>query len=353
MNEELYIKLREHLHNLPGGFPPTKEGHEIRILKKLFTPEEAEYAMALRPVPEDIAAIAKRLSMSETEASEKIENLARKGLIFRIHEGNDLKYMAISWVVGIYEFQLGKIDREMAELYEKYKLHYGMQWLSTKTKQMRTIPIDVALPMNTSIETYDRVRDFVKSQKLIGLADCICRKKNELLDKKCGRPHETCLSFGDVAQYYIDYKMARPISQDDALKVLELAEQSALVICPTNTVEHSGICLCCSCCCGTLSGMRLLPNPAEYMHSTYQAKIDSSLCSSCGICLERCQINAIKEEDSTFTVNPKRCIGCGLCVSTCPVEAVALYKKEGEERPQGNFWELLAKISKERGISSV
>jgi electron transport complex protein RnfB len=215
---------------------------------------------------------------------------------------------------------------------------------------VRTVPIDLAVPLNASVGTYDRVRDFITSQELIGLADCICRKKDELIGKKCSRPHETCMSFGDTARYYIDYNMARQISRDEALRVLDLGEKSALVVCPTNTVEHAGICLCCSCCCGTLSGMRLLPNPAEHMHSTYQARIDPGLCNSCGVCLDRCQMLAIKEEDSSFAVDPKRCIGCGLCVPTCPVNAVALQKKEGDDRPQGNFLDLLQRISRERGI---
>jgi hypothetical protein len=81
MSTDVYTKLREHLHNLPGGFPSTKAGHEINILKKLFSPEEAELAIALGPDLEDVAAIARRVSMSESEAAEKIESLARKGLI--------------------------------------------------------------------------------------------------------------------------------------------------------------------------------------------------------------------------------------------------------------------------------
>ncbi len=350
--EEIYTRLREHLHNLPGGFPTTKEGHEIKILKKLFMPEEAEYAMALRPVLEDVATIARRLSISESEAAGRLENLARKGLIFRVREGDDRKYMAISYVVGIFEFQLGKMDREYAELHDAYKLHYGAHWLSSKTKQMRTIPVHSAIKSNTMVETYDRARDFITSQKTIGLADCICRKKNELLGKKCKHPLETCMTFGDVAQYYIDYNMARRITPEEALKVLELGEKSGLIISPTNTEEHGAICLCCSCSCGVLSGMKLLPNPADYIDSTYQAGIDASLCDSCGDCFDRCQMGAIQKEEAGYSVNTKRCIGCGLCMATCPESAISFHLKEGSEKPQGNFYDMLNKISRERGLAA-
>lgn len=53
MTEKIYEKLAKHLDNLPGGFPPTKSGVELRILRRLFTPEEAKLALRLIPLPED------------------------------------------------------------------------------------------------------------------------------------------------------------------------------------------------------------------------------------------------------------------------------------------------------------
>ncbi len=45
MSEEVYVRLREFLDKLPGGYPETDSGVEIRILKKLFSPEDAELTM--------------------------------------------------------------------------------------------------------------------------------------------------------------------------------------------------------------------------------------------------------------------------------------------------------------------
>jgi electron transport complex protein RnfB len=42
---DVYKKLAKHLDNLPAGYPSTESGVELRILKRLFTPEEAEIAM--------------------------------------------------------------------------------------------------------------------------------------------------------------------------------------------------------------------------------------------------------------------------------------------------------------------
>ena len=46
MDEE-YQRLAEHLDRLPDGFAPGEAGAEIRLLKRLFTPEEAKLAIHL------------------------------------------------------------------------------------------------------------------------------------------------------------------------------------------------------------------------------------------------------------------------------------------------------------------
>ena len=48
MTPDPYKLLAERLDALPNGFPPTADGSELRLLEKLFTPEEAELASQLR-----------------------------------------------------------------------------------------------------------------------------------------------------------------------------------------------------------------------------------------------------------------------------------------------------------------
>lgn len=48
----MYEKLRERLDKFPQGFPATKSGVELQILQKLFTDEEAEIALHLKPMQE-------------------------------------------------------------------------------------------------------------------------------------------------------------------------------------------------------------------------------------------------------------------------------------------------------------
>jgi hypothetical protein len=44
MSEEVYERLARHLNDLPAGFPKSPDGAELRILHRLFLPEEAELA---------------------------------------------------------------------------------------------------------------------------------------------------------------------------------------------------------------------------------------------------------------------------------------------------------------------
>ena len=45
--DDLYERLAEFVDDLPAGYPRTESGIELKILKMLFTPEEAELFMHL------------------------------------------------------------------------------------------------------------------------------------------------------------------------------------------------------------------------------------------------------------------------------------------------------------------
>ena len=58
---DVYKRLAKKLDDLPNGFPSTESGVELKILQKIFTPEDAELALKIRPIPETAAQIAERL----------------------------------------------------------------------------------------------------------------------------------------------------------------------------------------------------------------------------------------------------------------------------------------------------
>lgn len=48
MSDQVYYKLAKVLDTLPNGFSATENGLEIKLLKKIFTPEEADLFCDLR-----------------------------------------------------------------------------------------------------------------------------------------------------------------------------------------------------------------------------------------------------------------------------------------------------------------
>ena len=69
MITDVYQKLRNHLDDLPGGYPATDSGVEMRILKRLFTPEEAQFATHLTLIPEEPRVVARRAKIGKEEAA--------------------------------------------------------------------------------------------------------------------------------------------------------------------------------------------------------------------------------------------------------------------------------------------
>ena len=177
MKEDVYLRLRDFLDTLPGGFPTTESGVEIRILKKLFTPEQAHIAMQFGKRPKTVSAIAPKLGMDEPQAAEKLESMAKDGLLFRVRDGNKTFYTALQFFAGIYEFHLNTLDRELSEMLEEYFPYLAKVWESTKTKQFRVVPIGSSVNAAPTVSTYDQIRELVKGKELISVAPCICQKR--------------------------------------------------------------------------------------------------------------------------------------------------------------------------------
>jgi NAD-dependent dihydropyrimidine dehydrogenase PreA subunit/DNA-binding Lrp family transcriptional regulator len=350
--DQVYVRLREFLDRLPSGLPVTESGVELRLLKKLFTPEEAVMAMELRLFPEPARVIARRCGMDEGEAAEMLESMAKKGLVLRVRGGKEKFYIALHLVVGIYEFHLGDIDTEMAEMMEEFieAEEHTPNFRRTAVEQFRVVPVNSAVEAVPEIAAYDRIRELVSKYDDIAVAPCICRLEKGLMGEECERPHETCLTFGVGAQLYIDNGIGRRIDVEEALRILDMAEKAALVLQPSNNRDIINICCCCSCCCGILRLLKMEERPADHVHASFSARVDSGRCTSCGTCLERCQMDAIVEDEEAMEVDPARCIGCGLCVSSCPEGALAMFARPDAKTPPSNYFHNLTTISKERGL---
>jgi len=333
MTTDVYEKLAQHLDNLPAGFPRTKSGVEIRILRRLFSPEEAELTLHLSLIEEKAHVIARRAKISVKEAVRILEGMEKKGLVFVYHkDGKAPKYQATSYVIGIYEFQLNRLNSENVKDFEEYSPDWFDLDTWQKAPQLRTIPVGKSIDVQHDVLPYERAEELIRTEKRFAVAPCICRKEQQLLGEGCDRPLEACLVFGDAADYYVHNELGRKITREEVLEILKMANKKGLVLQPSNAKKPMSICTCCGCCCGVLKAFKRHPKPASIVASSFIAALDADLCNGCGVCETRCQMEAIHMDDSIAVLDPDRCIGCGLCVSTCPKKALTLERKPKSEQ---------------------
>jgi len=357
MAKEVYRKLQKQLDQYSVGFPATASGVEIRILEKLFTEEEAEISLHLSMALETPESIAERTKRDAKAVAALLSHMADRGLLFRWQRGDTVKYNAIPFVLGIYEYQLRSIDRELAQMFEDYLQEgFGKNLTTLKPSPLRTIPINRSVDVAHPVATYEDSREIIKKQKLIAVANCICQVQQDLIGQGCDKPREVCFSFGSAARYYIELGMGRQITTEEALAILDRSEEAGLVSQPANVINPGGMCNCCGDCCAVLRVIKKHPRPIEMVSSNYYAVVDADACTGCETCLERCQMEAIAiGEDDVAAINLDRCIGCGLCVTTCPTEALRLeLKPEGQRyTPPAKGQELIEEMARRRGTSLI
>ncbi len=349
---DIYKQLATFLDNLPAGFPSTENGVELRILKRLFTPQEAEVAMTLTMLPEPDDAIAQRTDRDPEELKAILESMAAKGLIFRISKRDRNLYSAAQFVIGIWEYHLNSLDEGLVRDVNEYMptlLKKG--WLETKTKQLRVVPVSRSVSAEMAVTPYEAAEEIINAQKKIVVSPCICRKEQKLIGKGCDKPMETCLCFGAAAYFYEKNGLGRSIDKAEALSILKAGVEAGLVLQPGNQQKPTNICMCCGCCCGILKNLKTLDKPARTVHTNYFAQVDEEACIACEACVERCQMDAISVDDAAH-IDLDKCIGCGLCVTDCPTEAIQMVQKAPEDRyePPRNTVETYVKIAQERGL---
>ncbi|HNS50933.1 MAG TPA: 4Fe-4S binding protein [Anaerolineae bacterium] len=334
MATDAYQRLAKHLDGLPGGYPPTESGVELRILRRLFTPEEAELALSLTLLAEEPRVISRRAGITTAEAAERLEAMEKKGLIYAVHSRRrGPRYMASQFVIGIWEYQVGRLTPELVHDFEEYLPTLSQADVWKRVPQLRTIPVGEAVDARLEVLSYERAEEIVRGQNRIAVAPCICRQEKRLVGEGCDKPLETCLVFGAASDFYARNSIGRAITQEEALAVLRLAESSGLVLQPGNSQHTLNICACCGCCCGVLRTLKRYPDPARYLTTSFVAVVNAETCEGCGICTARCQMDAIRLDGKRAVVDPGRCLGCGLCVTTCPTGSLRLARKPEFEQP--------------------
>jgi electron transport complex protein RnfB len=355
MENNSYKQLAERLDALPNGFPPTVDGVELRMLEKLFTPEEAELASQLRLTKEVPEQVAKRLGRDTAEVRAVLKGMLRRGLIAAGRTEGGLGYGLLPFVVGIYENQAGNIDKELALLFESYYKQSFAKVMITQPQYHRVIPVDESIKVDMEVRPFESAADLVNSAQAWGVLDCICRVQKVLIGEGCAHPLDVCMTLANVPNAFKDNPVIRALTREEALDTLKRAAQAGLVHSVSNNQKGIHyICNCCTCSCGILRGMAELGIANVVARSSFVNQVDDLLCNGCETCLGYCQFSALAMgDDAIVQVNTVRCVGCGVCVPQCPSEALGMVLRPDEDLilPPETIKEWGAKRAAERGIN--
>lgn len=351
---DVYVRLQRHLDRQPVGFPATPSGAELRILRHIFTPEEAEIAACLswRPEPiETIHARTRHLAASPEALAGVLARIREKGGLESREEAGRTLYCNAPLVVGMYEMQVERLTPEFLNDFSTYTRdrRFGIEFLGTALPQMRTIPVARSIQPRHHAAPFDTVAALIEGASApFVLLPCICRRKREMEGAPCRitDEKETCLAMGGIARSILRGGTGREVSRREAMALIERNQGKGLVLQPSNTELAEFICSCCGCCCGILDIHQKLPRPLDYWAANFQAAADPGRCTGCGVCEVRCQVGAVRvtQNAGKAVVDPDRCIGCGVCVAACPSGALDLKKKPDPIRPPRTREDLYERI---------
>ncbi len=87
MPQTIYEKLRNQLDQYSNGFPETESGVELKILKKLFSEEEADLYLNMSLRVETPESVAQRTGRDIQGLKRQLEKMAKKGLKRQMYDG--------------------------------------------------------------------------------------------------------------------------------------------------------------------------------------------------------------------------------------------------------------------------
>lgn len=342
-----YIRFRKKLDTtflLPT--PETESKVEIEILSKLMSPDEAEIACIVSPQPENAQVIAARAGIHVERIRPLLDELARKGVIFKVYVDDPL-YRLFPMMPGIFEFQAGRITAEFAELFEKYYAEgMGRALFGLKTPVFRVIPIQQSIASERTILTYEEVESFINKAASVAIGPCLCRTTKRLLGEGCDAPDDVCIMLDGWGDYFVANNRAKRVTKDEAKVALQRAAEAGLVHEAMNTQEGTrAICNCCGCCCAGLRGITQLNIPTAVAKSNFIAEVAKNECVGCDECVDRCHVHALELDGDAVILLEERCIGCGVCTSVCSVQAISMRRRAQQTTPPKTPNDLMAQIA--------
>jgi len=303
-----------------------------KVLKRLMDKEEAEIVASL-PCP--VAELAQKLGKTEDAVNGMLKGLFEKGVVFMTSKGYQFARDMFQLHDGTAtDVRLdGVWGRELLDLWEDFfQAEWYADWAkSVQTWQMplwRAIPARKAISGGTKLLPSEDVEAILDKATRFALAHCSCRR----IAERCDFPTEVCLQVNRAAEYAITRGTGKELTKDEAMKIMDVAEEAGLI---HSVYNHSGvpnvICNCCTDCCVfyyPLIKYGVLERGVA--KSRFQAEVDKAVCKGCQTCVERCPFEAVEmvkipgEKKLKAQVRSEKCFGCGVCAVGCESEAIRL-----------------------------
>lgn len=346
-HEETYGNLVQWLRKTWWGLPDST--HLMPSVMAFYTPEEAKLLTGMPFRSTSLEELAELKGMETDQLGQKLDSLAKKGAVWKSRKGEKNYYKLND---SFFTFLRGPFWAEdadeateaLAKPINKYFYDGFMdQFAHAHTKGLRTIPVHKTVDDPRRILPFEDVIKYVDSQDTCTVSKCPCRQRKTLDpdSEVCDHPLEVCLHFGKLGHYIVENGLGREITKEETRDILTHAAESGLVHAISNWEQGADtICNCCHCCCLFFEAYHVLGHHKSHDVSNYRVKIDQGTCKACGLCVDRCPMDALQLENSPLATNkkgqaseldPGKCLGCGVCVYKCPTQSLILERKEEEE----------------------
>ena len=347
--DRTYRLLQQRLDRNNTGAPDSSA--LMKILRLLFSPDEAEVARRIPGWPTPLDELSSKLGIPREELGDSLTAMARRGVVMDFEQDGRRYFMLPPVVIGFFEFVFMRSRddlpmNELARLFDQY-MHQNERFARSvfqgQTQPGRSLVREEALPEgdHTEILDWERTSHIIESASAIGVSLCSCRHKASHTGNDCASPKRACLSLNYAAESLIRSGNAERIGTAEAVRILEECKEAGLAQTGDNVQRNLNyICNCCSCCCEMMRSIRFLDISTVIVSSNWIMEVDESRCTGCGKCAEVCPIKAIQIAEEMQSERKRKwavraedvCLGCGVCYTACTSGAISLRR-----RPQRVF----------------
>ena len=163
---------------------------------------------------------------------------------------------------------------------------------------MHVIPVEKAISMENQTLDIEHLSYWLKKYEgHIGVGQCSCRASRAAMGEGCADDEQCwCIGVGDFADYCRETGKGHDITYEEAMRILQKAEDNGFVHQITNIDGENkifGICNCNVQICNALRTSQLFNTP-NLSRSAYTAEVEREKCVACGKCVEYCPAGAVR-----------------------------------------------------------